>query len=340
MGITGPSHAVIANIGKVAERAAAGAWPRLASARRPTPAIATCTPTATRMEYGQIERGLAAGDLAVAAGTAWYSGGSSPARLTRCWTRRARCRWPRAGPGAARNLVLVGDPQQLAQAQPGRPSAGAGASPWSTCWASMPLCPPRPGCSSNWRMHPRLCRYTSLAFYDGRLTGVAGLERRDAWARGRRGAPGLGCTQCPTREHHSSLGGASRTLSLVRELTGRGADSRRHPLGPNQVAGRHALQRAGAGRDEEALGRGGPPAGVRVGTVDKFQGREAAVTMYSMATSSTSQAPRGLEFLFDTRQVATSRARAWPPGPGRCVLPNARQMELVNALCRAWETGQ
>ncbi len=53
-------------------------------------------------------------------------------------------------------------------------------------------------------------------------------------------------------------------------------------------------------------------AGLQVGTVDKFQGREAPVVIYSMATSSADDAPRGMEFLYDLHRlnVATSRARA------------------------------
>jgi superfamily I DNA and/or RNA helicase len=49
--------------------------------------------------------------------------------------------------------------------------------------------------------------------------------------------------------------------------------------------------------------------GARVGTVDKFQGQEAPVVIYSMATSSPEEAPHGLEFLFSRNRlnVATSR---------------------------------
>ena len=52
--------------------------------------------------------------------------------------------------------------------------------------------------------------------------------------------------------------------------------------------------------------------GFGVGTVDKFQGREAPVVIYSMATSSADEVPRGMEFLYDRHRlnVATSRARA------------------------------
>ena len=51
--------------------------------------------------------------------------------------------------------------------------------------------------------------------------------------------------------------------------------------------------------------------GLRVGTVDKFQGHEAPVVIYSMTTSSPEEAPRGMEFLYSLNRlnVATSRAR-------------------------------
>ena len=53
-------------------------------------------------------------------------------------------------------------------------------------------------------------------------------------------------------------------------------------------------------------------AGIEVGTVDKFQGQEAAVVFYSMATSSGDDMPRNMEFLFERNRfnVAISRARA------------------------------
>jgi uncharacterized protein len=51
---------------------------------------------------------------------------------------------------------------------------------------------------------------------------------------------------------------------------------------------------------------------VAVGTVDKFQGREAMVVIVSLAASSALDAPRGLDFLLDRNRlnVALSRAKA------------------------------
>jgi len=87
--------------------------------------------------------------------------------------------------------------------------------------------------------------------------------------------------------------------------------------------------------------------GFRVGTVDKFRGQEAPAVIYSMATSSADEAPRGLDFLYDPHRlnVATSRARALAiivasPDLIRVSSRTPHQMVLANALCRAWETGR
>ncbi len=84
--------------------------------------------------------------------------------------------------------------------------------------------------------------------------------------------------------------------------------------------------------------------GIRVGTVDKFQGQEAPVVVYSLTTSSPEDAPRGMEFLYSLNRlnVATSRARATVilVGSPKLFEPDCRtprQMQLANALCRYLE---
>ena len=85
---------------------------------------------------------------------------------------------------------------------------------------------------------------------------------------------------------------------------------------------------------------------VRIGTVDRFQGQQAAVVFYSMASSSGEEVPRGLDFLFSRNRlnVAISRAQVLAIVVGHPSLSitscgNLEQMKLVNAYCRAVEHG-
>jgi uncharacterized protein len=91
------------------------------------------------------------------------------------------------------------------------------------------------------------------------------------------------------------------------------------------------------------------PAGARVGTVDKFQGQEAAVVLVSMTTSSGDDLPRQIEFLYSRNRlnVAVSRARCLAvvfanPRLLEIACSTIEQMKLVNTLCwaQAYATAQ
>src|SRR5439155_8388279 len=106
-------------------------------------------------------------------------------------------------------------------------------------------------------------------------------------------------------------------------------------------AGRGAVQRAGEPARAALDG-----AGARVGTVVRFQGQEAPVVIYSLATSRPEGAPRGMEFLYSAnrRNVATSRARCavFLVASRRLFEPECqspRRMMLAHALCRYREVG-
>jgi uncharacterized protein len=84
--------------------------------------------------------------------------------------------------------------------------------------------------------------------------------------------------------------------------------------------------------------------GARIGTVDKFQGQEAPIAIYSMTTSSHADAPRGMEFLYSLNRlnVATSRAKCLcilvaSPRLFEAECRTPRQMQLLNAFCRYLE---
>ncbi|EYD74039.1 Superfamily I DNA and RNA helicase and helicase subunit [Rubellimicrobium mesophilum DSM 19309] len=89
------------------------------------------------------------------------------------------------------------------------------------------------------------------------------------------------------------------------------------------------------------------PAGIKVGTVDKFQGQEAAACLVSMTASSAEETSRGMEFLLSLNRinVAVSRAKALALVFGAERLLDARcetveQMRLANTLCALAEAGQ
>ena len=84
--------------------------------------------------------------------------------------------------------------------------------------------------------------------------------------------------------------------------------------------------------------------GAQIGTVDKFQGQEAPIVVYSMATSNHADAPRGMEFLYSSKRlnVATSRAKCIciivaSPALFEAECRTPRQMHLANAFCRYLE---
>jgi len=143
--------------------------------------------------------------------------------------------------------------------------------------------------------------------------------------------------------HHGNTNQSDEELARVQAITDallagstrfidRNGESR--PLGPKDI-----LVVAPYNAQVTSL-RARLPSGVRVGTVDKFQGAEAPIVIYSMTTSSAEDAPRGLEFLYSLNRlnVATSRAQALVilvanPELTRVHCSTPRQMQLVNALC-------
>ncbi|WP_199755492.1 AAA domain-containing protein [Flavobacterium glaciei] len=86
---------------------------------------------------------------------------------------------------------------------------------------------------------------------------------------------------------------------------------------------------------------------IAIGTVDKFQGQEAPVVIYSLASSSPEDAPRGMEFLYSPNRlnVAVSRARAMfiMVGNPRIFEPDCKspeQIKLANSFCRFIELAE
>ena len=89
------------------------------------------------------------------------------------------------------------------------------------------------------------------------------------------------------------------------------------------------------------------PAGVRVGTVDKFQGQEAPVAIHSLTASDAESAPRGLEFLLAPNRinVAISRAQCLSivmgsPQLATGISNSISNVEQLSRLCRLMRAGE
>jgi len=242
---------------------------------------------------------------------------------------------------AAMNLVLLGDPQQLPQIQQGIHPGDSGRSALEHLLLGAATVAEDCGIfqERTYRMHPAICAYVSELAYDGRLRSDERCERQTVASRGLNGA---GICHIPVVHQANAQASREEADAILREVTsllagGTFTDvkSVTRPLTPADI-----LVVAPYNMQVRCL-REVLPAGIEVGTVDKFQGREAPVVFFSMASSSGEEVPRGLEFLFSRNRlnVAISRARALAVIVCSPALLQARcntleQMRLVNNLCR------
>ncbi len=251
---------------------------------------------------------------------------------------------------AAKSLVLLGDPQQLDQPLQGTHPPGAERSALAHLLGVEATMPAHLGLflDRTWRLHPDICTFTSEVFYSKRLEPEAGMERQALL-----GSPELGSTgmRWAAVEHEGnstdSEEEAEHIAALVRDLLN-GDTGWRDDRGGERPIGLAdilivAPYNAHVDRIADALTAAGYPS-ANVGTVDKFQGQEAPISIYAMASSTPEEASRGMEFLYSLNRlnVATSRARCVAvvvasPALVRVACHTPRQMQLANALCRLVE---
>ncbi|WP_207386138.1 TM0106 family RecB-like putative nuclease [Protofrankia symbiont of Coriaria ruscifolia] len=211
--------------------------------------------------------------------------------------------------GAARNLVLLGDPQQLPQVVAGIHPDGADASALSHLLGEDEIIPAEFGyfLDLTRRMHPQVCAPVSALAYRGRLHAhpVAAGRRIDGLQAG---------LYLHDVVHHGNTTRSDPEVDTVRDLL-RGILGRRFVDGGTERVLRacDVLVVAPYNRQvraiEHALGKAGVH-GVRVATVDRFQGQEAPVAIMSLTTSSAAEAPRGLEFLLSRNRMNVALSRA------------------------------
>ena len=250
---------------------------------------------------------------------------------------------------AAKSLVLLGDPRQLQQPQQGLHPPGTEVSALDHLLAGQATMPKDRGLflDQTWRLHPEICAFTSEIYYDDRLRSREGLELQRIVGPGALTGSGLRLAAVShSGRQNESPEEVSAVATLVDHLLNAGltwitSTREEKPLGLADI-----LVVAPYNAQVAAI-RSQLPPGARVGTVDKFQGQEAPIVIYSMASSSAEDAPRGMEFLYSPNRlnVATSRARCLVIllANDRLFLPDCRtpeQMRLANGLCRYLELAQ
>tara|TARA_R100000005_G_scaffold49016_2_gene23517 strand:- start:1981 stop:5388 length:3408 start_codon:yes stop_codon:yes gene_type:complete len=249
---------------------------------------------------------------------------------------------------SAERLVLLGDPQQLDQPTQGTHPDGAGVSCLEHVLGDEHTIAKDCGLflENTWRLHPDISEFTSELFYDDKLASVAGCEQQEIRSAGI--IQGSGLRYLPVDHagnQSSSIEEAEAVASLVNRIladapTWIDRDGTERPVSLEDIL-IIAPYNAQVFEIQQRL------PGARVGTVDKFQGQEAPIAIYSTATSSHADAPRGMEFLYSANRfnVATSRAKcvailvASPQlFEAECRTP--QQMQLANAFCRYLELAQ
>ncbi|HXU46616.1 MAG TPA: DEAD/DEAH box helicase, partial [Thermoanaerobaculia bacterium] len=351
VGVTAVSHKVIANLLATAWKAAGeeGIELRCLEKVGSSAEVVAGSPIRQTADNAEIEACLRTGEVQVAAGTAWLwarpeLAGSIDVLFVDEAGQMALAD-VLAVSQAAESLVLLGDPQQLEQPIQASHPDGTAVAALTHLLAGRPTLPPDRGLflERTWRLHPGICAFTSEQFYEGRLRSLDGLERQALHAPAPFDESGLYFLPVEHEGNQSSSDEeATVVAALVRSWLEAGAEwtdrhGARAPLALDDVLV-VVPYNAQIRRLQDLL------PGIRIGTVDKFQGQEAPVVIYSMVTSSPEDAPRGMEFLYSRNRlnVATSRARC------ACVLvasprllePECRtpaQMRLANALCRYGE---
>lgn len=213
---------------------------------------------------------------------------------------------------AARRLLLLGDPQQLPQVSQGTHAEPVDESALGWLMDGHDTIPAELGyfLGESYRMHPALCRKVSTLSYDGRLRAApaAGERLLD------RMEPGLHVIEIAhTGNRTQSVEEAAAVVEQARAYIGLEWSDPDDATSPRALRADDILVVAPYNAQvtliRESLDKAGLR-GVRVGTVDKFQGQEAPIAIVSMTVSSHGDVPRGMEFLLSRNRVNVAVSRA------------------------------
>ena len=356
VGVTANSHKVIGELLEKTARVAGerGVHVRIGQRTRHQSSKPDFADAVPLTKPAQACTALAAGTLDVVGGTSWLWARDDAEGLVDvlCIDEAGQMSLADALASArcAKSLLLLGDPQQLDQPLQGVHPPGADRSVLAHVLDDARVMPREFGLFLNgtWRLHPSICAFTSEVFYEDNLRSHPGRENLGLVGARPFDGTGLRFVAVP---HQRRISDSEEEAEAIAEQVDRLLRS--HPTWTDADGAAHELTDQDVliitpyNRQIRELGSRPKLKGLRIGTVDKFQGQEAPISIYSMATSSADEAPRGMEFLYSLNRlnVATSRAKCLAvvvASPGllavRCRTP--RQMHLANALARLWEMAE
>jgi len=240
----------------------------------------------------------------------------------------------------AHNLVLLGDPLQLAQVSQASHPGGAGASVLEHLLGDDAVLPPERGVflHETRRMHPDVCRFISDQIYEGQLTTHDQCSKQSV-------ADGTGLRWLRVDHDGCSTESAEEADAVQREvdrLIGTPWTNQSGELGELRPADIMVVApyNAQVRLLRSTLDAHDRTRGVLVGTVDKFQGREAPVVFFTMTTSCADDMTRGPDFLFSRNRLNVAISRAQCLAYLVCTedLLNSRaktveDMKLISTLC-------
>ncbi len=249
---------------------------------------------------------------------------------------------------AARNLIFLGDQLQLDQPVKGSHPGESGMSSLEYLLGEQATVPPDQGIflGQTKRMHPRLCRIVSSAVYEDRLHAAKQTAMRKlilpAKPRFLSKDAGLIFQDCV---HSGNSQSSLEEIAMIQQIIGELLESEIEDEGGRRSFSLDDLLVVAPYNQQVRLLREAVP-GAEVGTVDKFQGRQAAVVIISMAASDLGSSIRGMEFLLSKKRlnVAISRAKILAivvanSSLSRHSCTTVEQAALLNMFCRLVQDG-
>ena len=246
---------------------------------------------------------------------------------------------------ATRNLILLGDQNQLPMPTQGTHPGESGQSSLVYLLRDHAVVPPDLGVflETTYRLHPDVCEFISESFYEGKLHSAPAASNHRLSLPPNPGpipiesgilfhpVPHTGNTQASDEE-------VAAIQKILKSLLGRSftnRDGKSRPLGLDDIlfVAPYNMQ---VRRLEKVL-----PQGARVGSVDRFQGQEAPVVIVSLCSSAGEFGTRGLGFILDRNRlnVAISRAQAiaivvGDPNIAHTPANSIKELQLLSTFCR------